>query len=359
MTPHAAGRPGTGGAVSADLLATYRQMLSRYVEAGQEDELEAAYGLGRLAFEDGITILQLVELHRMAVEALLDSPGGDIPAGGAVKVLRTFGFLAEALGTFEMVQRGYREAQERARLEQERAMREHAVALMLQQDLLPPAVPSLPGFELAVRYQPGEAGTHAGGDWYDLFEMGGGRAGFVVGDVTGHGVGAAARMGQLRIAVLAYALAGFAPVDVVTGVDALAGRLHSHQLATMIYVVADPAAEELVLVNAGHPPPLIVAPDGRVRQLAGGRGRLLGVQPPAEDRHEEVAAFPPGSRLVLYTDGLIEAVERNGQDGIGMVADLVSEFRGDADGLCELLQGRFAPQGAKDDICIVVIDPLP
>lgn len=330
-------------------------MLAQYMEAGEEAQLEAAYTLGRRCFGDGMTILGLLDLHRVATaELLVEHPSAT--DGG--QVVRTFGFLAEALGTFEMAQRGYREAQERARLEQEKASREQAIALGLQQDLLPTGVPSVPGFEVAVRYLPGEARSHAGGDWYDVFQLDGDRAGFVVGDITGHGVGAAAHMGQLRIAVLAYALAGFEPSDVVIGVDGLMEHLSTQQMATMVYAVADPEREELTIVNAGHPPPLVIEPAGRARQVTEGRSRLLGVRPPVQERPQVVTPLPRGSRLVLYTDGLIEQVERAGQDGIARLEAIVAETGSTREDLCDLLLGKLAPGGAHDDVCIVITDLL-
>lgn len=339
----------------SDLSATYRAMLAQYIEAGEEAQLEAAYTLGHRCFADGMTILGLLDLHREAATDLLAECSATPERG---QVVRTFGFLAEALGTFEMAQRGYREAQERARLEQEKAAREQAIALRLQQDLLPTGVPRVPGFEVAVRYLPGEARSHAGGDWYDVFELDGDRAGFVVGDITGHGVGAAAHMGQLRIAVLAYALAGFEPSDVVIGVDGLMEHLSTQQMATLVYAVADPGREQLTIVNAGHPPPLLVEPDGTVRRVAEGRSRLLGVRPPVQERSQVVTPFPAGSRLVLYTDGLIEPVERAGQDGIALLEALAAETGGTREDLCDLLLGKLAPGGARDDICIVITDLL-
>lgn len=330
-------------------------MLARYIEEGEEAQLEAAYTLGRRCFADGMTILGLLDLHRTAVEDLLAEHPSDPDQG---QVVRTFGFLAEALGTFEMAQRGYREAQERARLEQERAAREQAIAVGLQQDLLPTGVPQVPDFEVAVRYLPGEARSHAGGDWYDVFELDGDRAGFVVGDITGHGVGAAAHMGQLRVAVLAYALAEFQPSDVVIGVDGLMGHLSTQQMATLVYAVADPAREQLTIVNAGHPPPLVIDPTGEVRQVTEGRSRLLGVRPPMQERPQVVIPFRRGSRLVLYTDGLIEQVERSGQDGIALLEAIAAETGGRKEDLCDLLLRKLAPDGAHDDVCIVITDLL-
>lgn len=329
---------------SADnFLDSYRSTLARYVEAGHESQLEEAYALGRAACANGATILELVDVHRAAVCALFDArgtnPGASLDA--------SFTFLAEALATFEMTQRGYWEAHESVR-------RERAIALMLQNDLMPSALPVIEGLDLAVRYLPGGTDTHAGGDWYDVFELDDGRVGLVVGDVTGHGVAAAATMGQMRIAVLAYALGGREPSGVVEDLDVLVHRLGAGNIATMIYVTADIAGHQLVASTAGHPPPVLVGPDGRSRIVDGAHGRIIGVSPPPADRDQVQVPFPPGSHLVLYSDGLLETVERAGLDGLALLAEATDGFTGTAEELCDHVLATVAPEGSRDDICILV-----
>ena len=333
--------------------ATYASTLARFVESGEERQLEEAYALGRAAFANGATILELVGIHREAVCAqLTDAVVGTGARKVADSVDATFGFLAEALATFEMAQRGYWETQEAVR-------RERAIALMLQRDLMPAAPPQVAGLDIAVRYIPGETGTHAGGDWYDVFELDDGRVGLVVGDITGHGVGAAAAMGQLRIAVLAYALRGQEPADVVEDVDVLLHRLGVSDIATMAYVLLDRERPGLVMSSAGHPSPLLVAADGTASLWSDGRGRLVGVSPPARGRIQGVADYPPGSHLVLYTDGLVEPIERAGDDGFARLRDVAEGFSGTADQLCDPLLAQLAPDGARDDICVLAVTHRP
>ena len=323
----------------------YRATLDIYVRSGREDQLEAAYALGREAFAGGMTLLELIDLHRMAVDAVLaqraQPPGADV-------VTATFEFLAEALTTFEMTQRGYWEAQHRARLEREQS-------LMLQNNLLPRAVPSFPGLDVAVRYLPGEAASHAGGDWYDLFELEDGRAGLVVGDVSGHGVTAAAAMGQLRIAVLAYALAGFEPASVLQRVDMLVDRLNTgDEIATMLYIIVDPPSRELVVANAGHPPPIVIEPDRTSRLLVGGHTLLLGLSGGRQPRNHHSEQLKPGSQLLLYTDGLAEPLERAGGDGFAQLLKATDGFSGSAQDLCDHVLAQLTPRRSGDDICILV-----
>jgi hypothetical protein len=236
---------------------------------------------------------------------------------------------------------------------------ERSIALMLQHDLLPAALPAVSGLEVAVRYLPGEASSHAGGDWYDLFHLDGDRIGLVIGDVTGHGVEAAAAMGQLRIAVLAYALAGFEPAAVIDRVDMLLDRLGPSRIATMVYVIADPATRQLTVANAGHPPPIVIEPDGLSRPVLAGHTRLLGTSPPAGERTQGVTHLQPGSQLLLYTDGLVEPLERADVDGIAYLHEVTRGFTGSGEQLCDRVLGELAPDGSSDDICILVATLTP
>jgi serine phosphatase RsbU (regulator of sigma subunit) len=335
-------------AAVSDPVADYAAALARYVERGREDELEAAYRLGRQAVADGMTILGLVDRHRAAVDVLARECRHFEPD----RVAATFDFLSEALATFEMAQRGYWEAKETA-------ARDRSIALMLQHELLPAALPAVPGLDVAVRYLPGEATSHAGGDWYDLFPLPGGRVGLVVGDVTGHGVAAAASMGQMRMAVLAYALGGFEPGDVVERVDVLVEALGRGHVATMVYAIADVGARQLVIANAGHPPPVIVPPSGPAATAEAGQGLLLGLDPALNRRRGETVAVPAGSHVLFYTDGLIEPLERREEDGVARLVAATSGFRGTADDLCEHVLAELVPEQSGDDICTLAITLTP
>lgn len=144
------------------------------MDAGGEVELKAAHAFSREAFGEEMTGLDVVCLHRRVVERLsIRTSSIDVELISA-----SFSYLFEALSAFEMTQRGYWEAQHYA-------ASEHAIALSLQHDLLPRAVPAVSGLDLSVRYVPGEVGSHAGGDWCDIFELDTNRVGLVVGDVSG------------------------------------------------------------------------------------------------------------------------------------------------------------------------------
>ncbi|MGW2562367.1 SpoIIE family protein phosphatase [Streptomyces sp. NPDC001514] len=181
---------------------------------------------------------------------------------------------------------------------------EAALARGLQDALLPRRLPEPEKVEIVARYLPGTQGMDVGGDWYDVIETGPGLA-LVVGDVQGHGVSAAATMGQLRSAVRAFALAGLEPEEVMRGTNRLLIDLDPGQFATCCYVRLNPETGAAQAVRAGHPQPLLRSPDGRTEVLDLPGGIVLGVD--AEETYPvSELTVEPGAVLALYTDGLIE-----------------------------------------------------
>ena len=145
--------------------------------------------------------------------------------------------------------------------------RERTTALMLQRALLPQRIPSLPGVQVAYRYLPGSVGAEVGGDWFDVIQLSGARVALVVGDVMGIGVRAAGIMGQFRTAARTLAGLDLSPAQVLHQLDELGASLSENHLATCIYAVYDPATGKLAVSRAGHPPPLLLGPDGTVGGL--------------------------------------------------------------------------------------------
>ncbi|MER6348107.1 SpoIIE family protein phosphatase [Streptomyces sp. NPDC001595] len=186
---------------------------------------------------------------------------------------------------------------------------EAALARGLQRALLPHRLSVHPRVETAGRYLPGTQGMDVGGDWYDVVEAGDGVA-LVIGDVQGHGVQAAATMGQLRSAVRAFALDDRPPDEVLSGTNRLLIDLDPGQFASCCYVRLDPSTGLARFVRAGHPPPLLRHPDGRTEVLDLPGGVVLGVDSHADYPVSELT-MAPGALLALYTDGL---VERPGDD---------------------------------------------
>jgi hypothetical protein len=458
--------------MSADLDAfrtAYRDAFVSHLRAGGETGLVAAYELGRTAMLGKLSVLDLATIHH---DVLFDALG----QAADPELLRaatdaTANFFLELLSTYEMIHRGYAEAHETARVEQQHAEQlrrladaslvisaagtvdeivrrtaEHAarvlgaawaavtvrtsphadlehvyppdrsvtpagdapvevplqrrdgsvvggvragsdwpfsandeailtqlarvagvalenaelyeqqrlVAETLQRRLLPGGLPSFPGVTMAWRYLPGWRGSDIGGDWYDAAVVPGGRLALVVGDVMGKGIQAAAGMGQLRVALRAYAIEGHPPGEVIRRLDQVVEELEE-ELATAVYLVFDPADETLRYANAGHPPPLLIGPDGEVRTLTDGLapplGSILGSQ-----ISEGAVRVVPGSTLVAYTDGLIERRGADIEHGINRLrAVAAAGDTSDLDGFCELLLAGMDVGTRADDIALLAV----
>ena len=270
---------------------------------------------------------------RALQHALRDAPGvAELQDGTLTVALRAAGELfgavavAGADGTSPTAQRRalVAHAAERAALIIRRAMlfeREQHVASTLQQDLLPQSLPELPGVSLAAHFRAGGHGIEVGGDWYDVIPLAGGRVGLVVGDVAGRGVAAAARMGQLRSVARAYALEGHPPAALAQRLNLYHRALSPDELTTLVYAVIEPDRDRLRFVNAGHPPPLLVPARGAPRLLEGVSLPLGVSELPAHP--ETVVDFPPGTALVLYTDGLVERRDEGVDVGLQGLRDAI------------------------------------
>ena len=231
--------------------------------------------------------------------------------------------------------------------------REHLVAETLQRGLLPVRLPPISGLELAARYISGATGTQVGGDWYDVVVLPDGRVGVAIGDVLGRGPTAASVMGQVRTAFRAYALGGATPEVVVKNIDALTQAIDIAHFSTMIYLVLDPSSGRMRMVRAGHPPPLLVTPDGLTGYLEADSGIPLGVTPAYEyDPVEETLAS--GSILVLYTDGLVE-LESGLKDGMERLEKLVQAAGWDPEALCDRVLQEMVGGETHDDVALLVL----
>jgi PAS domain S-box-containing protein len=236
--------------------------------------------------------------------------------------------------------------------------REHKIAETLQRSLLPERLPQIEGLELAARYLPGARGAAIGGDWYDVLERPDGRVALVVGDVVGHGLRAAATMGQLRNAFRAYGLVESSPSEVVARINRLVMSGVEDVMATVLYMVLDRETGELSFSAAGHPPPLVLAPDGP-HFLEGGRSVPIGASDPAVFR-EATAVLPPGSSLLLYTDGLVERRDEPLDQRLDKLAAVAGAAGEGLDVLCERVIGAVLGEGDPgDDVALLVVRPLP
>jgi serine phosphatase RsbU (regulator of sigma subunit)/anti-sigma regulatory factor (Ser/Thr protein kinase) len=259
-------------------------------------------GLPDTAFVHGageLTERPPAKILAAAVAVPLGPP--DAPTGALVALRRRNAFLHDEIDLAQLVAERVLVALERARLYE----REHTVSTALQRSLLPGDLPAVPGARTAVQYRPAGWGLEAGGDWYDAVQRPDGTVAFAVGDVVGRGVPAAAMMGQLRHALRAYLAEGHPPAEALARLDALVERSGPGTLATVACAAYDPRDGVLAYASAGHPPLLLVAPDGPTRFLEHPLGLPIGVLPDVRFDERRVT-LAPGSILLLYTDGLVE-----------------------------------------------------
>jgi anti-sigma regulatory factor (Ser/Thr protein kinase)/putative methionine-R-sulfoxide reductase with GAF domain len=234
--------------------------------------------------------------------------------------------------------------------------REHRNAVALQRSLLPDRLPDLVGIDTAARYLP--ARDEVGGDWYDAVDLPGGLVGLAIGDVAGHGLRAAALMGQLRTGLRAYALEGHSPGETLERLDRLLQTISGRGMATCAYAVVDPATGALRYSSAGHPPPVVVRGGEEASLLGIAAAPPLGTLPFANYREVE-ATLEPGDTILLYTDGLIERRREPLTDGLERVRALAA-VPATADQLCQrVIERLVAPEGADDDIAVVALRILP
>jgi serine/threonine-protein kinase RsbW len=243
-------------------------------------------------------------------------------------------------------------ALENARLyEQERA-----IARTLQRSLLAGDVPSDPRFAVETHYQAAAHDLEVGGDWFDAFLITPDKLAVVVGDVVGRGIDAATTMGQLRSAIRALASAEAGPARLLERLDRFVERVESARMATVAYAEVDLSTREMTYACAGHLPPLLAEPGGSPRYLLDGRSGALGSHAGRRTRIEHRTPLAAGTRVLLYTDGLIERRNRRIDAGFEMLARAYAGRRdaplpGLTAGLAQSLVGREH----GDDVCLLCL----
>ena len=242
--------------------------------------------------------------------------------------------------------------------------RDRSVAETLQKALLT-ELPAVPEIQLAARYRAAAEHDQVGGDWYDALELDNAVTALVIGDVTGHDIGAAARMGQLRSMLRAFAWEYGQPPSIILG--QLDRALRDLRISTSASVIlanleqfpddAVSGARTMTWANAGHPPPILLDADGeaRVLEIPGAWDPLLGVIPDA-DRTDHVVQVPPGATVVFYTDGL---VDRRGSDidaGFGVLqAAMVRHRQLPTGAMLDAVLDDLVGTRHEDDIAILAI----
>ncbi|MFC7931945.1 SpoIIE family protein phosphatase [Streptomyces cinereoruber] len=227
---------------------------------------------------------------------------------------------------------------------------EHDLALTLQRSFLPETLPDSHLADLAVRYLPASDHAEIGGDFYEALPTRGGLL-LAVGDVAGHSLDAAMLMGQVRHALRAYAIEGHPPHGILGRLDHLLTAVGARLTLTLCIVFVDEATGLLHIANAGHLPPLLRTPDGSVRSLDE-HGPLLGIGLP-HPVGTEVAA-PPGSILVMTTDGLVERRHENLGVSLERLESALGGLPADVERICDGLLEAFPPNG-EDDIALMAV----
>ncbi|MEV6793002.1 SpoIIE family protein phosphatase [Streptomyces sp. NPDC051320] len=239
---------------------------------------------------------------------------------------------------------------------------EREFAAGLQSAMLPRRIPKFAGAEIAVRYHAAWTGREVGGDWYDVMPLPRGRVGVVVGDVQGHDTHAAAIMGQLRIALRAYAGEGHSPSTVLARASRFLADLDTDRFATCTYAQIDLTSGGVRAVRAGHLGPLIRHTDGRIGwpHVRGGLPLGLATEFAQEEYPETRLDLVPGESFVLCTDGLVEESGMDISAGMDALAEAVHTGPEEAEKLSDHLADRLWERwGTGDDVALLVLRRSP
>ncbi|WP_299538132.1 SpoIIE family protein phosphatase [uncultured Streptomyces sp.] len=239
---------------------------------------------------------------------------------------------------------------------------ERQFATDLQAAMLPRSIQDVEGGDIAVRYHAAWSGRQIGGDWYDVISLPNQRYGLVVGDVQGHDAHAAAIMGQLRIALRAYAAEGHPPATVMARASRFLAELDTDRFATCTYLQVDLASGAVRAARAGHFGPMIRHSDGRVGSPHVRGGLPLGISTALgnEEFPETRLDLVPGETLVLYTDGLVEEPGADLDTGVAALAQEIAAGPPDAEALADHLSERLWERwGSGDDVALLVLRRRP
>lgn len=222
-------------------------------------------------------------------------------------------------------------------------------------------LPNMPGLQLCARYRPALEGVDVGGDWYDAFPLDGGVTAIAIGDVMGHDLAAAARMGQLRNMLRTLARdRPDVPSELLRRVDRVADGLGVEALATCVFGVIDPpertgGARRFRWSSAGHLPPVVLRHEGTCRLLDGSDDLMLGVDPSVAREDSEVLLHP-GDTVILVTDGLVETRAGSLDDGLTQLRRNAARAATDAvEDLCEELITSMSARANNDDVAVIAV----
>ncbi|WP_067468018.1 PP2C family protein-serine/threonine phosphatase [Actinomadura macra] len=234
-----------------------------------------------------------------------------------------------------------------------RYQREHAAARALQAGLMPRLLGTVPGVQVAHRSVPAGHANLVGGDWCDIVPLSAGRVALVIGDAMGHGSAAAAAMVQLRAAARTLAMLDLGPARILTWLDRIAPSLGPVQFATCVCAVLDTTTRTGVLGRAGHPPPIMLRPDGGCDTVDMPPGLPLGL---GNTVYEDVRVpFPDGTTLVLYTDGLIESRDRDLESGLAALRSALADATASLDEACGAVVAKLVSTPSQDDVTVMLV----
>lgn len=340
------------------------QVADRYTDV----PLSAPFPIAAAAREGVSVLLPDLDAYRDRFDSLLaDTVEAGIQATASLPLHRADGTLLGAIGfawgrstAFDVkLETALRAVAQLCVETMERAERydaEHELIVALQARLIG-GLPTLAGLETAARYLPASSVPSVGGDWYEGLVLGDERMAVVVGDVTGHGIIAAADMTLIRGMISALLHSGVPAADVFTELSGVLAQRGTLLMATAALVIIDVGAGTVTFTTAGHPPPLLRYPDGQVRALDHGHGPMIGL---THRRHiAGTAPFPPGSQLVLYTDGLVERRDRPFDVGVHLATTHLAtlpEPLAPTDLIDSLLAELVGDGAAEDDIAVLVVE---
>jgi serine phosphatase RsbU (regulator of sigma subunit) len=340
------------------------ELADRYTDV----PLDAPYPIAEAARTGRVVLVPDLASYRERFPAILaDAVAAGVQATASLPLYRADGSLLGALG-FAWAEATAFEPKLEAALQAvaylcvetiERAERydaDHALLVELQRKLLG-ELPVLVGVETAARYIPATVEAFVGGDWYEGLDLDGSRIAVVVGDVVGHGIAAAADMALIRGMVSALLHSGIAPARVFGEVSSVLAQGSPLVLATAALAIVDVAASTVTFATAGHPPPLVRLPDGEVRVLDSANGPIIGID--ADPGSAATEPFPPGSQLVMYTDGLVERRDRPFYVGVEQAAThlgTLREHRSPLQLLESMLDTLIGDTIVEDDVALLVLE---
>jgi serine phosphatase RsbU (regulator of sigma subunit)/anti-sigma regulatory factor (Ser/Thr protein kinase) len=297
-------------------------------------------------------------LRRRGIRSLLGVPvhvEGRVIGVMHVGTLQPREFAAEEISVLQLAADRAALAIDGAQLAEQRAVTE-----IMQRTLLPDALPEVPGVRFSAKYLPAGSGVRLGGDWYDVLQLSSGRLAFVIGDVVGRGVLAAAVMSEVRIALRAYLSEGHELGEAMSLLNDLLVSMGRRRSATAAIFALDLEGGELEAVSAGHLPALLITPAGEAGLLEQLQGLPLGISM-GQEYIPQLYSFPVGSALLLYTDGLVERRGESIEHGLARLRKAAGRPAAteDASLADRVYDGLLGEADLEDDVALLAIESLP